>query len=487
MACLYGTEKKFPTDSTIVVDPYQGANPVLVTIMRLALIPQPFEFSADEICSTEPPEYLEIVVADLISVVVLYAKVEQNARREAWFKGCQCKPAPPTPPIPPPPEPRPGAAPLPNFKEECDPILDYNHWRLEYRTYGDPALQTSYLRVQIYPYSSFPELSITRSQTNQNKIDVLNWGVKFDEFPRSNTDYMAVDWRLRFCQAEPTPPPPEEGDKPVLPNPCGDSLTCRFDDTSLLKQPDKAEIISELKLWVSESNDRIRDDILQNTSNAIESARENLWDGIEQTRTLINQKYQELDQRIDRSDADTESLVNGARQDIIDNTDGAKNQILLAIAASTSAIGAGIVAATTTVTAAITTATTTITTSVTAATNTITSAINSAKSSIEGTVKSEVEKYAPKYRKLTLTFIEVPRGVNFTYGLRNAPDKYALGWVQFYRQGSGNTRYYYDRQFVINLSQEFICQEPNIDAGYVLHILPNYQVSATLDWSAKKE
>lgn len=487
MGCQYGTEKKYQGDNTIVVDPYVGVNAVAETFMRLAFIPQPFVFDADEICGSEPLDYIQIEIADFIVGAALYGKVEQNARREAWFKGCQCKAAPVPPTPPPPPELPPEATPLPPFIEVCDTSEGVNHWRLEYRTYSGDSYNAPNLRIQIYPYFNYQDVSVRRSETNPLQIEVLNYGSVIDTFPRPNTDYSCVDWRLIYCQVEPPPPPPEEGEKPQPPDPCDKSCNCRFDDTDLLKQPDKAEVISVLKLWISESNNRIRDEILQNLSNAINASRVITSNDIDLAISYINQRYGETISRIDRSDADTESLVNGARRDIIGNTDGAKNQVLAAIGASTTAIGAGIVAATTTITGAITASTTTITGAITTATTTINNAINGAKDSIESTIKSEVEKYTPRYRKLTLTFTQAPQGVSLTYGLRDAPNKYALGWIQFYRQGSGNNRYYYDRQFVINLSQEFICQDPNVDAGYVLHILPNYQVNATLSWTSKKE
>lgn len=486
MVCTYGSEKKYPTDSTIVVDPYQGVNPVAETFMRLALIPQPFEFDADEICSSEPPEYIPVNVADFAIGSVLYIKVEQNSKREAWFKGCQCKAAPTAPPpeeIPQPPELEPPNVDLPELPPfgssgfSCNGVTKAR-WIWEVRGWnGDP-------KQGVIGAIYFEAADVTGTPS----VDVFNssnprvYALYVNAVPRFvSTVNDQYDWKLTYCQGEPVEEPPK-GDEPPIPSPCPDS-----GENDCLKQPDKADIISDLRLWTSESNNRVRDELIADSDSRFVDLKtyistetttiiNNDQNNLSVLEGLIRAKFEFLENNLDNKDRILKEYI-----------DGAKNQILLAIAANTATVLTAITASTTAITAAIATATTTITGAITTATTTINNAINGAKDSIENTVKSEVEKYAPRYRKLTLVFAATPQGISLTYGLRDAPDKYALGWIQFYRKGNGTAKYYYDRQFVINLSQDFVCPEPNIDAGYVLHILPNYRVSASLSWTTKKE
>jgi hypothetical protein len=75
MTCLYGGEPKFPNDSTITFDPYEGLNTQAQFFLTLAGVASPMTFDPQELCSSTPPSVQEITVADFAFPATLKDKV----------------------------------------------------------------------------------------------------------------------------------------------------------------------------------------------------------------------------------------------------------------------------------------------------------------------------------------------------------------------------------------------------------------------------
>lgn len=487
MACIYGSERKFPTDTTIIINPYEGVNNAAAIFMNLAAIPPQIEFDAIQVCSLSPPEYIEIELIDFTNLAVLNEKVYNNARRSAWFKGCKCKDRPVSPPPPAPPTLPPDGIPLIPFDYSCDSVGD-NGWRIEIRFYGRQDSQVTYKSEVFLPFYIYPftNLFIERSGTDSYNIDIYGDGnFILSSSSLSEAQFRTVvDWAYYWCGTSEEPSPPPEGENPSYPNPCDDcsNSSCRYDENTL-KQVDKLEIIADLRLWTSESNNRIRDEL----ADIIGGARDNVKNDIVIFKEELFDVTTTLDYNAQQYRDDIKIRLTERTQELKDWIDGAKNQLFSAIAGSTAATATAIAGSTTATATAIATATATIQGAITTATTTLTNVINGIKDSIEATVKSEVEKFSPRYRTLTIECTSPLSSQSVTYGLRDSPDKYTLGWIQFHKDGAGGKKFYYERQFLVNKAQVFVCPEPNIDAGYSLHILPIYEVNATLGWSSKKE
>jgi len=69
-----------------------------------------------------------------------------------------------------------------------------------------------------------------------------------------------------------------------------------------------------------------------------------------------------------------------------------------------------------------------------------------------------------------------PSNTATTLGRNGAPNKFAVGWVQFYRGELANATFF-ERQFIINDRSVYISPIPADICGYVVHLLPNVVVS----------
>jgi hypothetical protein len=268
-------------------------------------------------------------------------------------------------------------------------------------------------------------------------------------------------------------------------NPDGEPPT----GSDCLKQPDKVEIISELKLWTSQSNDRIKTEINEWTLAKVGQSELALKSYIDGSEARTRNSFQELATLLGARFQETDNKIEAAKTAINSNTDGAKNQILAAVAASTAAIGAGIVAATTTVTAAITASTTATATAITGAVNTLSSAIQAATSTIESKIREleaklkefiEKDGKANNYERLRVEvrITRIPSNASITKGRNGAKDRFAGGWIAFYEE-KGGQKFYFEREFVCYRDIVFLSKSEASNTGFDLHLASGYTASSS--------
>lgn len=492
MTCNFGAQPQSGKQVNQSVQLYAGINPLIVAV--LVLLPQsPVEqVNLLDFCPLYKPDIQDINAEDLLNPEALYSKIRGNALAKFWFENCECR----LPPVDPDPIPRPPDLPeipddpenpvIPPDPPSCPLDRDGYYVRFIVQELEPNTWQSIYL---CHPYE-YISLTYRVHQYEPEKYD-------YELFLRATT-FSYVVWQRRdiapsnvsvyFCGDIPEDGAGEGGDnrEPIIDIP-QEGMDC-------LKQPDKAEIISILKLYISESNDRIKEEIIDSLSaktsldkgdiaGFITSAKNSTVSAIEFNRTVIISRYEALRDKLDVTE-----------QTLKDWIDGAKNQTLTAIGASTAAIGAGIVAATTTITTAVTASTATVTGAISTATTTLTSAINSAKDDIKNRIKTAEDKIIEdlteealkaryRYRTVTVSITAKPSNISKTLGRTGAPDKYCFGWVMW-RSGVNSADYAYtEREYINTEKSSFVCPYPNEDLTPVVHLLPNVAGQATLGWS----
>jgi hypothetical protein len=120
---------------------------------------------------------------------------------------------------------------------------------------------------------------------------------------------------------------------------------------------------------------------------------------------------------------------------------------------------------------------------VTASTAATKAAIDKTEDTLKGAIKESEEKVVEEIDKtnfqriiLMLVVTSKPSNSPVTLGTNGAPNKFVLGWVQFYRV-SNNKRNYFERQFIINDRSIYVSPIPADICGYVVHLLPSVIVS----------
>lgn len=507
MPCKNGSRSN-GTAQTVTIDQYIDLNDAAKFYCLLAGVQPTITFQVSELCGNEPPDFQNIEPFDFVNLSSLNDKIRGNSKRKAWLSCCECIPDdPPNDPTPEPtPEPDdPSLPPLPDFDDYPRTRLT----RLQFRGWtrsSNPI--TSYKRTVSYDCEDFPNLRAEYKGDLAAKTRTIN--VISDKgfvtiYPESAFDQYIYDYKITLGVVPDDPP--RNDPPPDFPEP--PEFVCKFNPDSfnfseLLKKPDKAEIISILQLYISESNNRVISEISSNTSQAVNNSLETLlarltedfefYDAKTRDRIKIiddnaNGRKLELINEIRLRQITTINYITEVRDNINQSILTATGVIGAGIAASTVTVTTAIATSTATVTAAIATATTTVTTAIATATNQIVGTINAVKSDliskIEQTKKDindEIELYAPRYRTLKIEVTSDLRGEPCTFGLRGSQDKYALGWIQFQKDG-----YSFDRQFIINKKQVFVCQQPNLDVNYTIQALPKFQITATIGWTDKKE
>jgi hypothetical protein len=460
--------------------------------MQLALIPQQYDYNPQEICGSPILEYIEVNIQDflLINAPTLRNKIENNSKRAAWLKGCVCKPKPsnpdPPPPIEPDPEPDPANPPSIPPQPTCnDSDYGTSNW-LIWRVLNPTANAWEWFRLEItLPLDSFgisilykiegEVSSIWRSMEEIDNPDGLPlirlWLLYYttldgnEVLQTQSTNGISSPYILE-CSGfpDPTEPDPTTPDwiDPCTLFGCGGGGDC-------LKLPDRAFIISELKLWISESNDRIRDEIIDAISaktsldkgdiaGYITTAKNSINENIEFTQSIIVSRYEALRTVLD---------------DLQPYIDGAKNQILTALAALSAALAAGLTAVVATITAAITASTTAITTAITATQTALSNLINSVKGDIERKVEVEGEKNNYKRLIVRVSIQSFPTNSSVTNGRDGSPDRIAFGWLMFYRTMPNGTKFYFERRFINFVRCSFISEGSAENIGYVIHFFPS--------------
>jgi hypothetical protein len=494
MTCLYGGEKKFSGDSTIVIRPYEGIPAFWVPFYAAALVPDQYNFDANEICSNPIQTLSPITVADLGDVFSLNGKVENLSKYQAWFKGCQCKPKPPVPMPPDDPEPFPPPDPETPPTSDAEPTCetsDYStgNW-LIYKRFNPTSNNWEWFRegllkvpASVYitilykldtevfaPWRPFNELPEDFGFGNLMRLYLL---YVEDEDGNAelidNTQTGLSSPKVLECAGFVDPTPPSD-DLPPLPDYC-DGIG--GGDSDCLKLPDRAFIISELQAWISESNNRIRDEIIDALSvktsldkgdiaGYITSAKNDINENIEFTQSVVISRYEALRTVLDEITPELKSWI-----------DGAKNQILLAITAATTATGLAIAAAVTTIGAAITAAVTSITTAITAAQNALTSAVNASKDELKTKIEDEGEKNNPERLVVEINVTSFPTNQPVTSGRNGSPDRSAFGWMMFVSTKSNGTKFYHERQFINFSKSIFVSPIGKTGLSYTVHFFPN--------------
>lgn len=498
MTCLYGGEKKFSGDSTIVIRPYEGIPAFWVPFYAAALVPDQYDFNADEICSNPIVTLAPLTIADLADVTTLNQKVQNLSKNQAWFKGCQCKPRPsiPSPPADPEPfpEPDPSNPPTSDPEPTCtDSNYGTSNW-LIWKKFNPTG--------NVWQWYRFDIGNIIPSGfyiTILYKLDTETTGSfrPYDELPSDfgfgilerlwilyredeNGNPIIVDQstlglsspKILECAGFPEPSPPTD-DLPPLPDYC-DGIGSGGD---CLKLPDRAFIISELKAWISESNNRIRDEIVDSISaktsldkgdiaGYISSAKDGVNENVDFTRSVVISRYEALRTVLDQITPELKEWINGA-----------KNQILTAIAAGTTAIGAGLAAAVTTLSAAITAAVASITTAITATQQALSSAVNASKNELKEKITEEVEKNNPERLVVEIAITSFPDSLNVTNGRGGSPNRIAFGWITFRTVKPNGVFFYHERQFINFRDTIFVSPVSKKNLSYTIHLFPDVLAS----------
>jgi len=498
MTCLYGGEKKFSGDSTIVIRPYEGIPAFWVPFYAAALVPDQYDFDANEICSNPVTALSPITITDLGDVFSLNQKVQNLSKYQAWFKGCQCKPKPSVPfppddpePFPPPdPESPPTSDPEPNCGDidysssnwliwkKFNPTSNNFEW---YRFDVGVVIPSNFYITILYKLDtetngSFRPLSELPSDYGFGVLMRL-W-ILYREDESGNAimvDQSALGLsspKILECAGFPDPTPPAD-DLPPLPDYCdgiGGSGDC-------LKLPDRAFIISELQVWISESNNRIRDEIIDavnvktsldkgDIAGYITTAKNDINENIEFTQSVVISRYEALRTVLDDITPELKSWI-----------DGAKNQILAAITAATAATGLAVAAAVTALTTAITAAVTSISSAITASQTAVTSAVDASKNELKDKIKEEVEKNNPERLVVEVSITSFPTNLAVTNGRNGSPDRTAFGWIMFSSTSSNGTVFYHERQFINFSKTIFVSPIGKKNLSYTIHLFPDVLAS----------
>jgi hypothetical protein len=286
------------------------------------------------------------------------------------------------------------------------------------------------------------------------------------------SDEFIPDIKITFCpQSVDDPVTPPETDQPEIDYPCP--------STDCLTDVDKAEIIAELKLWTSESNNRIRDEITDFIYGAKQEVTEAVFTSRDQLDTLIRAQF-----LTDREQAilDFQSVkdeINSTEELLQDWIDGAKNQILSSIGGAIATLGTGIFAAFTALTTALAATQTAVLAAITAARTGIEGKIETESNDVKSDLRRKMNAIAYK-RLIVQTHVTViPANASITSGRTGAPDKIAAGWLQFSRaRADGNTTYF-ERQFITNVYNRFVSPEPADGMGYVIHTIAGYTITSS--------
>lgn len=478
MACQYGSEPKLESPSTYSYDPYAGQNPLVRIAYLAAGVPAEYTFNTAALCAIPAESFTPITYGDLLDVVALEPKVRKLAEHKSWYINCKCKP-----PTPPEPEPDPDpieiptpTVPAPPFQSPCGTVPMYpgGHFVVQARGWLEENKNVGTHQSRVYEFPQYQDVYVLKVSNDPPIYNIFDGSTFLGQIPSAGWGIgFPLEVRARFCEGSGLPPddPPPETDQPDIEYPCP--------STDCLTDVDKAEILSILQLYISESNNRIRDEINTVTLEAkAEIVSEIFW------------KTQQLDDLIraqfltDREQAiiDFQAIkdeINATEQLLQDWIDGAKNQILSSIAGTIAALGAGIFAAFTALTAALT-----------ATQTALAAAITAARTAIEGKVESEATETKSDLRKkmnaiaykrlIVQTHVTViPANASITSGRTGAPDKIAAGWLQFCRQRADGNTTYFERQFITNVYNRFVSPEPAEDMSYTVHTIAGYQITSS--------
>jgi len=481
MACLNGSQPQEGKSGIATLDLVPFINPITKLLLEAANFPTVIEFEVEFDCAQPPPEIAEYSILDFGNVPSLYAKIVQNYKREMWFQNCQCSPLippdPPQEPLPPPPDSVPeGTADMPPAPTPlCDLDDRYTRWVL-IRGYTGTLLDSPASAALRYGDSRNPiNFSFQPKPEYGNQIWIVPEGgggspLSAALFGAGGGNFLILDASIYDCY---NPLPEFSSGIPSIPN-----IPINPDDLfppdeggggDCLKLPDRAFIISELQAWTSESNNRIRDEIVDAISaktsldkgdiaQYITDAKDFTNENIDFTKSIIESRYEAL-----------RALIEALEPYI----DGAKNQILAGIGALAASITAALAALLTAITAAITASTTAITTAITATQTTLSNLINSVKGDIERKVETEGEKNNYKRLVVRVSIQSFPTNTSVTNGRDGSPDRVAFGWLIFYRTMPNGTKFYFERRFINFVRCSFISEGSAENIGYVIHFFPS--------------
>lgn len=488
MVCQFGSKPIDGKPLSQTIDISVGLNEVAKAALLATFGNLNVTVNLQDFCQSQPSPPQNIEPQDLFDAQRLYSKVRANALYRFWFENCECRQEPP-PNDDITPDPIPDEVPALPLQRDCDGYDGQRLWVLSMTGWNDQERQNPISNK--FPMTNFQFdvfYTLRRRSDGSLKYDIISpaggialGGVGFE------VTQEAILYRCGDLEEE---EPPEE--PPELPNFCellgcgdgnGEGSNCNFSDSI------KAEIISQLKLHTSESNNRIRNEINDWTLAKVGQSELELKSYIDSSETRTRNSFQELATLLGTRFQETDNKVEAAKTAINSNTDGAKNQVLAAIAANTAAIGAGIVAATTTITTAITASTTATATAITGATNTLSSAIQNAVSTIQSKIDStesdikekiEEEGKANNYERLQVTVIitRIPSNASITKGRNGAKDRFAAGWIAFYEEVNGNKNYF-EREFVCYSRNTYISTSEASSTGFDLHLAVGYTATSS--------